>query len=403
MARRLVIVRQHLAGPRGLPNLEAIMSVMQDIRYLQYDPMSIVAPSHFLVLWSRLGPYDPGLLDTLLWKERRLFEDWAQATSIVLSEDYSIFNALKQGFAGGDSSWAKKIRDWMKKNKSFSAYILEELERKGPLFSTQFEDRASEPWKSTGWTAGRNVDMMLFFLKAQGKIMLGGRAGNKRLWDLTEHFLPEWVHRERLSPHDVARRAAQLSLRGLGVAIARHIQQHFIRRCYGDLESALAELEAEEQVFHVEVQDGRKFWSGSWYIHSEDVHLLDSLEDDDWEPRTTLLSPFDNLISDRRRTEQLWGFRFRFEVYVPKPKREYGCYVMPILHGDRLIGRVDPVMNREAEQLTIKAVYAEPNVPKTAEAGQMIAKAVEDLAVFLGAEEIHYGSKVPAFWKRYLH
>ena len=379
------------------------MSVMQDIRYLQYDPMRIVAPSHFLVLWSRLGSYDLGLLDALLWKERRLFEDWAQATSIVLSEDYSIFNALKQGFAGGDSSWAKKIREWMNKNRGFSTYILEELKLKGPLFSTQFEDRASEPWKSTGWTAGRNVDMMLFFLKAQGKIMLAGRVGNKRLWDLTDHFLPKWVNREPLSSNEVAQRATQLSLRGLGVATARHIQQHFVHRCYGNLSSVLAELEAEERIIHVEVRDERKSWPGPWYIHSEDVHLLDSLEDEDWKPRTTLLSPFDNLISDRKRTEQLWGFRFRFEVYMPKSKREYGCYVMPILHGDRLIGRVDPLMNREAKQLTIKAVYAEPKAPKTAEVGHMIADATEDLGLFLGAKEVRYESKVPAFWKRYLH
>jgi uncharacterized protein YcaQ len=372
---------------------------MRDIRYVQYDPMRIVAPSHLLVLWSRLGCYDPRLLDTLLWKERRLFEDWAQATSIVLTEDYSIFNALKQGFAVGDAPWARKIRDWMEKNKSFSAYILDQLKRRGPLLSTQFEDKASENWGSTGWTAGRNVDMMLFLLKAQGKVMIAGRVGNRRLWDLTEHFLPEWVSRERLSAHEVARRAVQLSLRGLGAATARHIQQHFVRRCYGKLDGVLAELETEGQIFRVEIREGEKRWPGSWYVHSEDVNQLDSLEDDCWRPRVTLLSPFDNLISDRRRTEQLFGFSFRFEVYMPKQKREYGCYVMPILHGDRFIGRVDPVMNRKSGQLTINAVYAEPNAPETRETGQAVAHAIEELSVFLGAKETCYKSNVPASWK----
>jgi uncharacterized protein YcaQ len=145
----------------------------------------------------------------------------------MLTEDYSIFNALKQGFAAGNSSWARKIRDWMEKNKGFSAYTLEQLRRRGPLLSNEFEDKASENWKSTGWTARRNIEMMLFFLKAQGKIMLAGHVGNQRLWDLTEHFLPGSVSREKLSAHEVARRAAQLSLRGLGVAIASHIQQLF--------------------------------------------------------------------------------------------------------------------------------------------------------------------------------
>jgi uncharacterized protein YcaQ len=230
---------------------------------------------------------------------------------------------------------------------------------------------------------------MLFFLKAQGKIMMAGRVGNRKLWDLTEHFLPASVSRKRLSTHEVARRVVELSLRGLGVATARHIRQHFIRGCYSNLDTVLAELEAEDRIFQVKVQEGGKAW-----------HLLDSLEDDGvWRERTTLLSPFDNLISNRRRIEQLWSFHFRFEVYASKSKREYGCYVMPILQGDRLIGRLDPVMNRETEQLTINAVYAEPNAPKTSETGQMIASAIEELGLFLGAKKIRYKSNVPASWK----
>ena len=106
------------------------MDVMRDIRYLQIDPMRIVAPSHTLVLWSRLGLYHLANLDTLLWKERQLFEDWAQGTSIVLTEDYPIFYALKRSFARDDSAWAKKIRNWVEKNRKFSLYILEELRRK---------------------------------------------------------------------------------------------------------------------------------------------------------------------------------------------------------------------------------------------------------------------------------
>lgn len=399
MARRIAIMRQHLAGPCPLPDKDGIMSIMRDIRYLQYDPMKVVAPSHLLVLWSRLGPFDSSLLDMLLWKERRLFEDWAQATSIVLTEDYQIFSVLKQGFAVGDAPWARKIRDWMTKNKGFSNYILDQLERKGPLFSSQFEDKAAENWSSTGWTAGRNVDMMLFFLKAQGKVMLAGRRGNERLWDLTEHFLPAWVSRERLSEHEVARRACELSLRALGVATANHIRQHFVRRCYRELDKVLAELEAEGLVFRVEIREGDKHWPGTWYVHSEDITLLDKLEEDHWHPRTTLLSPFDNLISDRRRTEKLFGFSFRLEVYVPKSKREYGCYVMPILCGDRLIGRVDPAMDRKAGRLVIRVVFAEPDAPESCETASAIAHAIEELGVFLGAREICYGSKMPAFWK----
>ena len=379
------------------------MDVMRDLRYLQVDPMRVVAPSHVLVLWSRLGRYDLSDIDKLLWKERRLFEDWAQATSIVLTEDYPIFSALKRSFATGDSAWANKIRNWLEKNREFSDYILNELDRRGPLLSSQFEDRSVESWRSSGWTSGRNVGMMLTFLKAQGKIMLAGRKGNERLWDLTEHFLPDWTPKEQLTDREMVHSAVQSSLRALGIARARHIKQHYVRGCYPGLDEALNELETEGRIVRVEIQEHRQSRPGPWYIHADDLPLLDSLGVGDWEPRTTLLSPFDNLISDRQRTEQLFNFQFRFEVYVPKRQRKYGCYVMPILHGDSLIGRIDPVMDLKKERLIINAVYAEPNTPRSKDTGQAVADAIEELGVFLSAKGVCYTPHVPLEWKNILH
>jgi uncharacterized protein YcaQ len=131
--------------------------------------------------------------------------------------------------------------------------------------------------------------------------------------------------------------------------------------------------------------------------------LFDKLSAGDWEPRTTLLSPFDNLIYDRRKTEQLFNYKFSLEIYVPKPKRKYGYYVMPILYGDRLIGRADPIMIRSKNQLTISAVYAEPNAPMDTETARVIGGAIDELATFLGAEKTIYGRLVPEGWKSALH
>jgi uncharacterized protein YcaQ len=127
LARRLVILRQRLAGPRPQANAAGIMDIVRDLGCLQLDPTNVVARSHLLVLWSRLGRYDPAHLDTLLWKERRLFEDWAQAASIVLTEDYPIFEALKRDFGKGDSVGARRVRDWMAQNKALRRHILMEL------------------------------------------------------------------------------------------------------------------------------------------------------------------------------------------------------------------------------------------------------------------------------------
>lgn len=402
MARRLILMRQRLAGPRPSPTAEGIMDIMRDLRYVQIDPISVVAPSHLLVLWSRLGPYNKTDLDTLLWKKKSLFEDWAQCTSIVVTEDYAIFKALKQGFAASDSQRDQKIRAWMKKNMDLQQYMINEIRKQGPLPLRYFEDKAAEDWQSTGWTKGRNVKMMLTFLWAQGKVMVAGRNGNDKLWDLTERHLPSWAPREMLSDRELTRRAAQISLRALGVAREIHIKQHFIRGCYPNLSKALSELESEGVIQRVQVGEGKNTWRGTWYIHSDDSVLLEKLETEEWTPRTTLLSPFDNLISDRPRTEQVFNFKFSLEIYVPKPKRRYGYYVMPILHGDRLIGRVDSTMDRKHETLTVNAVYAEPNAPRTKETAQAVANTIDELGAFLGAGTIACSQRVPSCWKHAL-
>lgn len=402
-ARRLALARQCLAAPRPPSTSEGIMKVMRNIRYVQIDPMNIVAPSHLLVLWSRLGSYNKKHLDTLLRTEKQLFEDWAQATSIVLTEDYPIFSALKRGYPKDNSPYAQKVRDWIEKNKELRRHIVTEIRRHGPLPQSRFEDKTIQEWHSTGWTKGRNIDMMLTFLWAQGKIMVAGRKHRQKIWDLTERHLPKWTPREVLSDHELVRRTAQKSLRALGIGSAIHIKRHFTRGCYPNLAEVLTELESEERITRVQISEKlRQRQQASWYVHSEDLPLLDRIEAGEWQPRTTLLSPFDNLISDRQRTQQLFNFKFGLEIYVPKPKRKYGCYVMPIVHGDKLIGRVDPVMDRKKRQLMINAVYAEPDAPMTRETAEQVADALAELGVFLDAEKVVYGRHVPAGWKRQL-
>jgi len=402
LARRLAVMRQRLAGePRPSPDADGILDVVRDLGCLQLDPTNVVARSHLLVLWSRLGTYDPAHLDALLWTERRLFEDWAHAASIVLTEEYPVFSALKRDFGRGNSARAMRVRDWMARNSTLRRHILTELRRNGPLPSRYFEDKAEEDWRSTGWTAGRNVDRMLEFLWAQGRIMVTERVGAQKLWDLTERCLPEWTLREPLGDYEVEYHAAQRSLRALGVARAAHIQRHYIRGCYPHLPAVLDDLESRDRIVRVQVGDGKHepVWPGTWYIHADDLPLLERLAAGDWKPRTTLLSPFDNLICDRQRTEQLFDFSYRLEIYTPPLKRKYGFYVLPILQGDWLIGRVDSTMDRAHGRLAINAVYAEPRAPATRQAARRVARAIEELADFLGATNITYSRKVPLIWK----
>jgi len=239
---------------------------------------------------------------------------------------------------------------------------------------------------------------MLNSLWRLGQIMVNHRQGLNKYWDLSARVLPAWAPRQEMAWPEAVYQAAQRSLRALGVARPGDIEQHFTRQRYHGLSDTLDRLEAQALVFPIEIIDQGQTWPGRWLIHAADLPLLDQIEAGDWQPRTTLLSPFDNLICDRDRSELLFDFHFRIEIYVPAAKRQYGYYVMPILHGDRLIGRIDPKMDRKKKQLQVNALYSEPGFVPDVETTWAVAQAIEDLATFLGAKDVEYSNKAIAAW-----
>ena len=404
LARRMAIARQRLAagdpGARSDPDAAAILDVARDLGCLQLDPIRVVERSHLLVLWSRLGPFDPGLLDDLLWTKRQLFEYWAHRASIVLTEDYPIHHLLMRRYPTERYAYSRRVKVWARENQALRRYVLRRIGEAGPLRLRDFEDRARTGWASGGWTTGRNVERMLDVLWTQGRIAVAGRDGIQKYWELAERWFPDWTPKQRLPEREVVRRAVQRSLRALGVARPRDIERHFTVGRYPGLAGVLAELERRGAIERVRVEDQGAEWPGPWYVHADDVPLLERLGDGDWGPRTTLLSPFDNLIIDRDRAELLFGFRFRMEIYVPKAKRVFGYYTLPILHGDKLIGKVDPAMDRQRGALRILAVHLESGILPTVTSGQSVARSVQDLASFLGAREVEVTAPLPDGWRK---
>ncbi len=403
-ARRLAIIKQRLSGSRpASPTRKHIFEVIRSLSYLQIDPISAVARSHELVLWSRLGNYKLPDLDYLLWKERKLFEYFAHAASIVLTEDYPIHSARMRHFSNGtlyNPEWHKRVKKWINQNSQLYEHIIKELKRKGPLLSRDIEDISFKGWKSSGWTNERNVNRMLEFLLVRGEVMVQGRSGIQKFWDLSERCLLSSTPRVALSDYEVDRLAMMRSLRALGIATKRQIMEHFSSGLYTDPDRVLNDLEHEGEISRVIIHDlppnGK---AKDWYIHSKDIPILERVQGGKFSPRTVLLSPFDNLIIDRKRTASLFGFEMSFEIYVPKPKRKFGYYVLPILHGDRLIGRIDPRMDREQRKLFINAVFAEQRAPKSRETSSAVARSIQELGDFLGAREIVFSNKVPEQWK----
>lgn len=387
-----------LAGPLPDVAAEPLRDTLSRLRCLQLDPVAVVAPSHQIVLWSRIADYRPADLDHLLWEQRWLFEYWAHAASIVLTDDYPIFAATIRGFPTSTSSYGRKIGAWLQANTALREHVLHRLAAEGPLSSGAFEDVAAVGWTSGGWTSGRNVERMLDYLWMQGHVMVSARKGRTRLWDLTERCLSHESRLRTLPDEEVVAAAAQHALLALGMARAADIRRHFTRERYPGLEFVLANLVADGRAVPMRVAGGTDDGE-EWYVVGELLPALDRIESDGWLPRTTLLSPFDNVICDRERTERLWGFTFRNEMYLPQAKRQYGYYTLPLLHGDQLTGRVSARLDRRQRVLRVEGLYAEDDAPSDGTLRDGLVATLHRLATFLGAERTVRTGPAPKAWE----
>lgn len=401
-ARRLAIAKQRLAGPPPRSSPAKVLDVVRSIRCVQLDPISVVARSPLLVLRSRIDGFQPRHLDRLLFRDHSLFEYWAHAASIVLSEDYPIFRyRMRNWTRTGPGAWSDRTRAWIQSNAKLRRSVLSELRRRGPLRVRDFPDHSVESWVSSGWTRDRNVDQMVRFLWIQGKVMVADRNGLEKWWDLAERVLPEAVRRERMTDGQVARRAIELSLRCLGVGTPAHVRGHFTHG-YPGLPEILQGFERRGLVERVEIVDEGAPRPGTWYVHRDDLPLLERIEGGRWEPRTTMLSPFDNLMHDRKRLLDLFGLDYKMEIYVAAAKRRHGYYSMPVLDGDRFIARVDPAYDRQRSRLIVRQVVAEPGIKLNAANTRVVSSAAFDLAAWLGAGRVDAERSVPPAWRRAL-
>lgn len=394
-ARRLAVAAQRLEAPRPHPTKTDILDTVRQITCLQLDPINTVARTQLLVPFSRLGAYDPADLASLLWDDKQLFEYLAHAASIVLADDYPIFRPQMQVREAGAGIWRQRVRDWMAANASFRQSLFAELAARGPLFADEIESRADVPWPyDNSWGSGKDVGIMLDLLWTRGWVTVTRRSGNhyglKKQWGLMEHQLGSRVHEPEPDAALLVRRAVERALPALGPARLRDVKNYFTRFQYPGLAQALAALERDGVIQQIGLADDDGEWPGPWYLHRDLLPTLERIRHGEWRPQTVLLSPFDNLIADRDRAELLFDFYYRIEIYTPAAKRQYGYYVMPILHGDRLIGRVDPKMDRKAGRLVVNAVHLEPDVTLDGEMRPAVEGAIESLAAFLGAESIDY-------------
>jgi uncharacterized protein YcaQ len=361
-ARRIAIRAQLLDARRPTDLLE----VVSHLTFLQLDPTAAIAPSADLVAWTRLGDaYGPAQLTQALEQDRSLYEVRAYVRPMAdlglhLAEMAAWPFAERQSSAPGP-----RAHRWLEENDAFRKDVLDLLRRSGPLMSRDVPDTSMVPWESTGWTGNRNVTQLLEFLNARGEVAVAGRVGRQRLWDLAERVYPPVAE---VIPLAEARRVlAVRRLRALGI----------IRP---DLLGVAGERDLEEVGGEPAEVEGT---SGSWVVDPTAIGQ-------DFEGRTALLSPFDRLVHDRVRAQELFDFDYQLEMYKPANKRRWGYFALPVLRDDRLVGKVDAVADRKASTLRVHAIHED--VRFTRAMTKAVHAELEHLASWLGLGGIELAS-----------
>jgi uncharacterized protein YcaQ len=353
-ARRIAVRAQLLDAPRPTD----LLDVVRRLGAVQVDLTAAVAPSADLVCWSRLGGrYALGDLDEL-FQERAVVE---LRGFLRPAEDMSLFRAEMARWPGPEPlrDWQMDVAEWVSANDDCRLDILEQLESEAPLSARRLPDSCVVPWRSSGWTNNKNTQRMLDFMEARGEVAVVSREGRERQWDLARRVFPD----SAAVPVDVALgERARRRLAALGLAREKAVE-------------APGEPNYVGQVGEVAFVDGLR---GPWRVDPLQLERLG----EPFVGRTVLLSPLDRLVFDRKRMAELFEFEYQLEMYKPADKRRWGYWALPILHGDRLVGKVDAAADLAAGVLRVDAVHEDAPFPAALRAA--VDAEIASLANWLG-------------------
>lgn len=374
-AWRLALRAALLGGPALPATAESVVSVARHFGGIQIDPTRTVERTQHLVLWSRIANYDRALLDQVLTQRKA----WEHNAFIVTPDLLPELRYAAKVWAIGVGDWRQRARNFFAGNAEFRQSIVDQLGADGPLQSRQIDDsKVKVGWESTGWTHGKNTPRMLEFMALKLDVAVAGRWGQERLWDLPERVIPADAPQDELTTDQYEERRVMRAMRRFGIAT----QQEIRLRAYGlsvpDARTLLARLVEEGRLEKVRLS----LSSGEVDAFALPAALAEA---DPFEGRTTLLSPFDPLVYDRDRTARLFGFSYKLEMYVPRADRQFGHFVLPIVHDGHLVGRLDSERDRKANELIVRKLHWEGGKAPGAAASRAVDKAVADLANFVRA------------------
>jgi uncharacterized protein YcaQ len=378
---------------------QRLLNVLRELGCVQIDSINVVERSHYLAFWSRLGNYKKQLLDDLLSRDRKVFEYWAHAASIIPIEYYRYFiPAMKER----QKVMRSKAKDLLKEEAGLIDTVLQRIERDGPLSSKDFKSECKVKSKS-GWWSWKPAKHALELLFNAGILMVSRRESFQRYYDLTENVLPSNIDTDKPTQRERQRFFLTKTLDAWGLARLRDISQYF----YGwstktnlgikALSNVINELEKEDVIASTEIEG----CNDQYLMLSKDTRSLKEIVNPAGEAHfVTLISPFDNLTWSKPRTKELFDFKPTLELYLPKKTREFGYYALNILFNNQLVGRLDPKIHRDAKTLEIRALEMQQNFRITEEFLVGLTLALKDFLVFNCAENCQISKNCPAFIRK---
>jgi uncharacterized protein YcaQ len=383
-ARALHLAAQGMLRPRRRKAVkDDVLAAIRAMGVLQIDTISVVARSPYLVLWSRLGDYDPAWLDQHL-AQGRLFEYWAHEACFVPIEDYRLYRHRMLDPAA--MGW-KYSASWVNERAGEVAAVLAHIRAHGPTRSSDFERSGGE---AGGWWDWKSEKRSLEVLFTSGQLMIARRHNFQRVYDLAERVHPRWDDSELAPLADTRRELVLRAVKALGVCKAAWIPDyHRTRRPHPDA----AALAAQGALVRARVSG----WDEPVYIHPDHGELARQAADGALAPTlSAILSPFDPIVWDRRRALELFDFDYRLECYTPAAQRRYGYFTLPILRRGALVGRVDAKAHRRTGVFELKSLVLEPGVRASERFTRDIAGALGRCARWHGCAAIALTQASPA-------
>lgn len=374
-ARRVAIAAQQFVGAGGAPrNTRALTELVRRLGVVQIDSVNVLIRSHYLPLFSRRGAYQSALLERAAYEQRLLFEYWGHEASFLPVELYPLFQWRMDDARNGAGTWGR-LRRYATSHKDLVAAVIEQIRERGALGASELTNGGKSKGSWWGWSQGKEILEWLFWI---GDVTTARRRNFERLYDLTDRVVPDAIRALPVPSREQAQRELMLiGARAMGVGTARDLRDYY-RLPAKDAPLRLQELVEEGKLLPVVVEG----WKQQGYLHHEAKVPRQSQVTD----VAALLSPFDSLIWERQRTERLFDFHFRLEIYTPVHKRLHGYYVLPLLLGERIVGRVDLKSDRQAGCLQVKGGSVEPGV-KPSSVIAPLRERLSQLAQWLGLEK----------------